>query len=148
MKPAVWLLAVVLGLSACGREEQPPPPDQRARMESLRHELRQTLGAKYTEPVPPATVAQLKRGSELFAELCAPCHGARGDGKVEHPGVLLQQPSNFTDPAQATFFSEQARLHIIRKGIPGTAMMGWEGVLPEDDIVAIYQYVRHLYQSR
>jgi hypothetical protein len=70
-----------------------------------------------------------------------------GDGKVEHPGVLLQPPSNFTDPVQAAFFSESARLHIIRKGIAGTAMMGWENVLPEQDILAIYLYVRYLFES-
>ncbi len=149
MKPVALLLAVALCFAACSKDEQPPPPpDQHARLESLRQELRQTFGARYDEPVPAATVAQLKRGSALFAELCAGCHGARGDGRTDHPGVLLQQPSNFTDPVQATFFSEQARLHIIRKGIAGTAMIGWEGMLPEEDILAIYQYVRHLYQSR
>lgn len=141
-------MACVLGVMACSRKEQPLPPDQRVRLENLRQQLRQTLGEKYDAPVTAATLPQLKRGSDLFAELCAGCHGARGDGKTEHPGVLLQQPSNFTDEAQATFFSEQARLHLIRKGIPGTAMMGWEEVLPEEDILAIYMYVRYLYQSK
>lgn len=132
----------------CGSKPQPVPPDQHARLENLRQELRQTLGERYDTPVAAATLPQLKRGSELFAELCVGCHGVRGDGKTEHSGVLLQQPSNFTDAAQATFFSEQARLYLIRKGIPGTAMMGWEEVLPEQDILAIYMYVRYLYQSK
>lgn len=132
---------------ACGPQAQPIPAEQRVRLEKLRQQLQQSLGEKYDDPVPAATGPQLKRGSELFAQLCASCHGARGDGKVEHPGVLLQQPSDFTDPAQATFFSEQARLHIIRKGIAGTAMMGWEEALPEADILAIYMYVRYLYES-
>jgi mono/diheme cytochrome c family protein len=140
------LICAVLALS-CGSKPKPLPPDQRAQLEKLRQQLQQTLGEKYHEPVPAATTPQLKRGSKLYAELCAGCHGARGDGEVEHPGVLLQQPSNFTDPEQATFFSEQARLHLIRKGIPGTAMMGWEEVLPEDDILSIYLYVRYLYES-
>jgi mono/diheme cytochrome c family protein len=148
MKMIAVMLACALGTTACGRKEQPLPPDPRARLENLRQQLRQTLGETYTAPVAAATLPQLKRGSELYAELCAGCHGVHGDGKVEHPGVLLHQPSNFTDEAQATFFSEQARLHLIRKGIPGTAMMGWEEVLPEEDILAIYMYVRYLYQSQ
>jgi high-affinity iron transporter len=113
----------------------------------LRRQLQQTLGEKYNAPIPAATAPQLKRGSELFAQLCAGCHGERGDGKVAHPGVLLQQPSNFTDKTQATYFSEQARLQIIRQGIAGTAMMGWGEVLPEDDVLAIFLYIRYLYQQ-
>lgn len=140
------ILALVLMITGCGRNERPLPPDQRAHLENLRQQLQQALGEKYDEPVPVATTAQLKRGSELYAELCTACHGARGDGKVEHPGVLLQQPSDFTDKAQATFFSEQARLQLIRKGVPGTAMMSWEEVLAEEDILAIYMYVRYLYK--
>lgn len=146
MKILIMLGACAAALLHCGEASPAFSPEQRARMEKLRQDLRQTLGAKYDEPVPAATPAQLKRGSELFAELCAGCHGVRGDGQIEHPDVLLQQPSNFTDPTQATFFSEQARLHLIRQGIPGTAMMGWAEVLPEADILAIYTYVRYLYK--
>lgn len=139
-------LFFVLFFAGCGGNPQPVPLNERARLENLRQQLQQALGEKYDEPLPAATTAQLKRGSELFAELCAGCHGARGDGKIEHPGVLLQQPSDFTDKTQATFFSEQARLHIIRKGVPGTAMMSWEEVLSEEDILAVYMYVRYFYQ--
>jgi mono/diheme cytochrome c family protein len=136
--------------SGCGKNNASSQPalEQQRRWEELRRQLQQTLGEKYNEPVPAATTPQLKRGSELFAQLCAGCHGARGDGEVAHPGVLLQPPSNLTDSAQATFFSEQARLQIIRKGISGTAMMGWAEVLPEEDILASYMYVRYLYQSK
>lgn len=148
-RPYALLNLATLLPSGCGKKNASPPAslDQQQRWEELRRQLQKTLGEKYNEPVPAATTPQLKRGSELFAQLCAGCHGARGDGKVEHPGVLLQQPSNFTDPLQATFFSGQARLQIIRKGIPGTAMMGWAEALPESDLLAIYLYVRYLYES-
>ena len=147
MKLILIVLPCMFIASACGPKAQPLPPEQRAQLEKLRQELQQTLGEKYYEPVPAATPAQIKRGGELFAELCAGCHGARGDGKIAHPEGLLQQPSNFTDPAQATFFSEQARLQIIRQGIAGTAMMGWAEALPESDLLAIYLHVRQLYET-
>jgi len=148
-RPFPYLKLAELLPSGCGKNNASPPPalNQRRRWEELRRQLQQTLGEKYDDPVPAATVTQLKRGSVLFAQLCAGCHGARGDGKVAHPGALLQQPSNFTDLAQAMFFSEQARLQIIRKGISGTAMMGWEEVLPESDILAIYLYIRYLHEA-
>jgi mono/diheme cytochrome c family protein len=149
-RPVAYLRLAELLPSGCGKNNAPSPPalEQQRRWEELRRQLQQMLEERYDDPVPAATVPQLKRGSELFAQLCASCHGERGDGKVAHPGVLLQQPSNFTAPAQATFFSEQARLQIISKGIPGTAMMGWEEVLPENDILAIYMYVRYLYHLK
>ncbi len=142
----VPIVLVCLFQLGCAPTDDPRSAKQRAQNEKLRQELRQTLAAKYDEPIPAATPAQLKRGAELFAQLCVGCHGARGDGKIEHPGVLLQQPSNFTDETQATFFSEQARMHLIRTGIPGTAMMGWAEVLPESDLLSIYMYVRYLYK--
>ena len=148
-RPLAYLKLAELLPSGCGKNNASPPPspEQQRRWEELRRQLQQTLGEKYNTPIPAATVPQLKHGSVLFMQLCAGCHGTRGDGKAGHPGVLLQPPSNFTDPAQATFFSEQARLQTIRQGIAGTAMMGWGEVLPEDDILAIYLYIRYLYQQ-
>ncbi len=148
-RPYAFLNLATLLPSGCGKSKPVPAPalEQQRRWEELRRQLQQTLGEKYNTPIPAATVPQLKRGSELFVQLCAGCHGARGDGKAAHPGVLLQQPSNFTDATQAAFFSEQARLHIIRNGITGTAMMGWKEVLPESDVLAIYLYVRYLHES-
>ena len=148
-RPLAYLKLAELLPSGCGKNNsaRPSPVEQQRRWEALRRRLQQTLGEKYDEPIPAATTPQLKRGSVLFMQLCASCHGARGDGKVAHPGVLLSPPSNFTDPAQATFFSEQARLQIIRQGIAGTAMMGWAEVLPEEDILTIYLYVRYLHEA-
>jgi len=136
------VLACLLLAGGCGKKSKPIPPEQRLRMQEVREQIQKILAEKYHEPIPAATAAQLKRGGELYPQLCAGCHGARGDGVGDHPDGLLQQPTDFTDPEQATFFSEQARLYVIRKGVAGTAMMGWEEVLPESDILAIYVYVR------
>jgi len=134
----------VLCVCGCEKKAAPPPPDQQQRRVELRRKIQATLGEQYDEPVPAATPTQLKRGIELYAQLCSPCHGSQGDGKVAHPGGLLQQPSDFTDPREAELFSEQGRLYVIRKGVEGTAMMGWEEVLPESDIMALYLFVRSL----
>lgn len=100
------------------------------------------LADKYDDPVAPATRQQLVRGGELYGKLCATCHGANGKGKGRIANGLDHRPTDFTDPEEAAFFSEQARLEIIRKGIPKTAMMGWGNVLSERDILAVYVYIR------
>ncbi len=138
------LLALIMLNLACDEKKRPVDPGQMERRTALRQQLKQELGARYDDPVPPATQAQLERGRQLYPQLCAACHGPRGNGEG-HTGTALQTPpTSFTDPKQATFFSEQARLHIIRKGIPGTPMMAWESVLPEKDVLAIYVYIRSL----
>lgn len=121
-------------------------PGQEQRFALLREHLKRQLGDKYEAPVPAASPDQLKRGSVLFAKVCAPCHGGRGEGKGHVATALAGTPTNLTSADKTSFFSEQARLYIIRKGVPGTAMMGWEDVLTEQDILAIYLYARSLIQ--
>ncbi len=113
-------------------------------MLALRERLQLELGEKYNQPIPEATAAQLKRGAELYPQVCASCHGGRGDGLGRITEGLAWNPTSFTDPRQATFFSGQARLEIIRNGIAGTPMMGWQKVLTEEDILALYLYTHSL----
>ena len=51
-------------------------------MSELRERLKGELGEKYDQSVPEATEAQLKRGAELYPQVCASCHGGRGDGQI------------------------------------------------------------------
>ncbi|MFQ5629187.1 MAG: c-type cytochrome [bacterium] len=136
------VLVLVLLVTACARDTESLDPKQLQRMSVVRERLKNRLGEKYRQPVPQATPQQLARGQALYAQLCAPCHGPRGEGSGKNANRLSVKPTDFTDPQQASFYSEQARLYIIRKGIQGTPMMGWENVLSDADIVAVYLYIR------
>ena len=139
---------VTLGALACSDEPNVPTAEQLHRMTALRNQLRETLAKQYDVPVAAATETQLKRGQELYQQVCAPCHGVRGRGDGHTGQGLLGRPTDLTDPSHANFYSEQARLHIIRKGVSGTPMMGWENVLTEEDIVAVYLYIRSLIKRK
>jgi len=130
--------------SACGEAKRPVDPAQQQRMASLRTQLQAQLGEKYNQRVGDASPSQLERGAKLYSQLCASCHGQRGGGNGHAGEALVTPPADLTDAEEAHFFSEQARLQIIRKGIAGSAMMGWQGVLPESDILAVYLYIRSL----
>ncbi len=140
----ILLFGLLLILSACTSESKPIDPTQQQRMLELRERLNGELGEKYNQSIPEATEAQLKRGAELYPHVCASCHGGRGDGLGKISEGLAGNPTSFTDPEQAAFFSGQARLEIIRKGVPGTPMMGWKSVLNKEDILALYLYIRSL----
>ena len=141
----VGLLFVMIPIfSSCANETKPIDPTQQQRLSELRESLKVELGEKYDRSIPEATEAQLKRGGELYPQVCASCHGGRGDGLGKITEGLAGNPTSFTDPQQATFFSEQARLQIIRKGVGGTPMMGWQNILSDEDILALYVYIRSL----
>ncbi len=137
-------ICIVLLLAGCQEEVKPIDPGHIARRLAFREKLNEALGDNYHEPGPEANAEQFERGKTLYPQLCGPCHGGRGDGKGHTGAALAFPPPAFTDSVQADFFSEQGRLQIIRKGVPGTPMMAWGTVLPESDIVGLYLYIRSL----
>ncbi len=149
MKSLLLSSGVVFLLVSCYQQQsQPIDPQRLSHMMEIRQRLEKELGERYDHPVAAASDSQLQRGQKLFIQLCAGCHGPRGDGKGHVAEGLAGHPSDFTNPVAATIYSEQARLQIIRKGVPGTPMMGWENVLTEEDVLAVYGYVRSLVVSK
>jgi thiosulfate dehydrogenase len=56
-------------------------------------------GSGYPEPAAPVTRADYKRGSEVFAEHCALCHGSDGRGQSSNGKTVfppLWGPNSFT----------------------------------------------------
>jgi mono/diheme cytochrome c family protein len=127
-----------------GVEHQEHGNTHMMQMQETKQWLKQELGAKYEEPVPKATAVQLTKGKEIFITYCASCHGKEGKGDGQAAASLQPKPADFTDPAHASFYSDQGRIHVIKKGIKGTAMIGWENTLKEQEILAVYGYVNSL----
>lgn len=116
-------------------------------MEKVREWLKEELGDKYDGPGPSATTEQIEIGRQLYVKSCITCHGVEGRGDGPAASALPLRPSDFTDPEHSSFYSEQGRLYIIRKGIEGTTMPGWEKTMSEDEIQNVYAYVRSLMSS-
>ena len=90
--------------------------------------------------------AELRKGAEIWSVLCAGCHGERGRGGAS---ARLQgiEPPDLTDPERATSFSGEDRMRIIAEGVEGTTMIGWNSVLTENEIVAVYRHLCALMQD-
>ena len=117
-----------------------------AHMEAVKSALQQKLGAAYDEPLTELSTADLDRGKDLYQTNCASCHGKSGKGDGPAAAGLPSAPSDLTDTHHATFYSERARLEIIRRGIEGTPMAGWVDTLGEQGTLDVYAFARSLAQ--
>ena len=80
-------------------------------------------------PVPPKKTPQLlKEGEKIYEQICASCHGSKGDGKGPAGAVLKPPPTDFQKPLKewpGTKGDPQKIFEVISKGIPSSAMVGW-----------------------
>jgi high-affinity iron transporter len=90
-------------------------------------------------PLVPDTPPRHARGAELYARLCASCHGPTGAGDGPAGAGLDPPPIDFTDRERADERSVFALYQVIEQGLEGTAMASYRG-LPEDDLWALATY--------
>lgn len=120
------------------------PGEHMGHMNGVLQKLKSALGDTYNQPVPAATKEQLTVGKKIFTQSCVACHGEGGKGDGPAAAAFKQKPADFTDPEHSKFYSDQGRMYIIKKGITGTPMSSWEGVLNEKEIQSVHAYVRSL----
>ena len=109
--------------------------------------LARTLAAQlvkaYPVPLAPTAAPEFQRGQSLYAEHCASCHGATGDGKGPASRELNPPPIAFTDKERASERSIFALYQVIGQGLDGTSMASFAH-LPSQDRWALAFYVGSL----
>jgi mono/diheme cytochrome c family protein len=70
----------------------------------------------------------LSDGLVVYAESCTACHGANGAGTVIAPAI---------DAAELRDTPEDELTQVVRQGVPGTLMAGWENTLSSEQIQAV-----------
>lgn len=113
-------------------------------MNDVLQQLKRDLGKTYYQEVPDATREQLALGKNIFSVSCVVCHGDQGRGDGPAAADLSPQPADFTAAEHARFYSDRGRLQIIKKGVDGTSMSGWEDELDANEIMAVHAYIRSL----
>lgn len=100
-------------------------------------------------PVDPRTVMaatplMLERGRVLFAENCAACHGAKGQGDGPAAKGLLPPPRDFTRPDRwKNGTSLTAVFQTLTEGLKGSAMSSFD-TLPRKDRMALAHLIGSL----
>lgn len=86
----------------------------------------------YPVPLAPSAAPDLARGQGLYAQHCAACHGATGDGKGPDSVGLDPPPIDFTDESRARERSLFGLFLVIEQGLDGTSMRSFAELLPQD----------------
>lgn len=100
---------------------------------------RSAIAAYVTSLRGPALAASPK---DQYAQLCARCHGEKGDGEGVAGKTLLPRPRVFTNAKFFAWLPEERAWRAIRQGVPGTAMPPFGKLLDEDAARALFAHVR------
>lgn len=112
-----WLLALLI-LSACGKNERPPPPLEGPGSQE---------SAPGTRKAPPRDPNQPSEAKMLFANVCSQCHGLEGRGDGPASESLNPKPRNYTDQAWQSSVTDADIKAII---VGGGQAVGKSGMMP------------------
>lgn len=85
----------------------------------------------------------IEQGQEIYQLHCLSCHGVKGHGDGPRATTLAPRPGNLVSAATSSKTDEEL-LIVITKGVPRTAMIGWEDQLSLDDRRNVLAYIRSL----
>ena len=89
----------------------------------------------------PATEESIALGAQIYAQNCAVCHGANGEGDGPAAAGLPKPPANLhADHVQAN--SDGALFWIITHGKPNSPMPPWDDVLTEEERWHVVNFLR------
>ncbi|MEG8223476.1 FTR1 family protein [Sphingomonas sp. HH69] len=111
-------------------------------------QLGRVLLAAYPVPLAPSSVPDLNRGAALYAQNCASCHGATGDGRGAAARGMDPAPIDFTDQARARERSLFGLYQVIEQGLEGTAMPSFAHLSPDDRWALAFHVGRYAYPEQ
>ncbi len=91
------------------------------------------------------------KGAAIYRDHCSYCHGYTGNGDGPAAAALYPKPRDFTtgiykyrSTPSGSMPTNEDLIKIIKLGLPGTWMPGWERLLSDDQILYIVSYIKSL----
>lgn len=97
------------------------------------------FGAALLEPA-LAAPSLVQEGRAIYNFRCYFCHGYSGDGQTLAATYLTPRPSNFKQAA-ADHLTSARVMTTLREGKPGTAMKPFTGILSDQEMQAVAEFV-------
>ncbi len=128
-----FILGVFL-LTACASKEA-SSPQAIGTLESVPAEY----AGKTTNPLGTEAATD---GANVFHANCEPCHGPQGHGDGPVGQALDPRPQNLA--TLQTVATDEYLFWRISEGKYGTSMVGWKGILTEDQVWQVVSFLRTL----
>lgn len=98
--------------------------------------------------------AASEAGKALYIDKCAHCHGIEGAGDGSAAENLLPKPRDFTaglykirSTESGNLPTDQDLFEVISKGMPGSSMPAWEGLLSEDERWSLVAQIKTYFED-
>jgi mono/diheme cytochrome c family protein len=141
MKAAYFTAIVSLAL-LLGCQAKPPGRLETAVANQLKRRL--TVGGKSDKNPLPDSAETIHAGQKNFSQYCLVCHGLDGQNTgVPFADRMYPPVPPLNSPAVQAYTDGQLKW-IIDHGIGPSGMPASKGILNDDEIWAIVQYIRHL----
>ena len=105
------------------------------------------LGGLNSVTLAADTPPELSAGQKIYNYRCYFCHGYAGDAKTVAASFLTPPPVDFTR-ADAKIFTPQHIVATLQKGKPGTAMKSFQGILTEQEMMQVANFVVTVFVQR
>ena len=130
LSPILLILAALI-LAACASSERTESTTGLAPVPS-----------EYAGKTNPLGSDAAAAGADLFQTNCTACHGPQGHGDGPAGASLDPAPKNL--PELSATVEDDYLFWRISTGREGTAMVGWKGILTEEQIWQIVSFIRTL----
>jgi len=98
--------------------------------------------------------AEAKAGKIIYEKWCIPCHGVTGRGNGPAAPTLVPKPRNFFDGVFKIRTTPSGELptdddivKIIEKGMPGSSMPAWKGLITTRKVQQTAAYIKTLMED-
>jgi mono/diheme cytochrome c family protein len=122
------LIPAALMLTACSGTEVAATPE--------------SIPVEFAGKVNPLGADAAAAGAGIFKNNCKACHGEQGHGDGPAGVGLSPKPANL--PKLASTVDDDYLFWRISKGRPGTSMVGWQGILTDEQIWQVVTFIRKL----
>ena len=90
-----------------------------------------------------AGAGDMEKGKSFYRQSCGHCHGLEGKGDGEMGGSLNPRPANLASEKTQSKSDTELK-EVILNGRSGTAMVGFEGALEEEQMNDLLAFLRSL----
>jgi mono/diheme cytochrome c family protein len=138
----LWFVAAASLLLAAGCGVRQPGTLETSLATQIKRQL--TVGGKSDRNPLPANEETIRQGQKNFAVYCMVCHGLDGQMTGVPFAQSMYPPVPSLNSRQVQDYSDGQLKWVIENGVGPSGMPASKGILNDEEIWSIVQYIRHL----